>query len=80
MNLHNQQKEQAIALYNQHFSYFRNLYPNCFSQTPKPLAIGIDKAIIAKEAKKSEEEQISQKVVRRFLARYTRSVEYKEAM
>ncbi len=44
------------------------------------LAIGIDKAIIAEEAKKSEEEQISQKVVRHFLARYTRSVEYKEVM
>jgi hypothetical protein len=80
VELHNQQKEQAIALYNQYFSYFSNLYPNCFSQTPRPLAIGIDKAIIAEEAKKPEEEQISQKVVRRFLAKYTRSVAYKEAM
>ena len=80
VELHNQQKEQAIALYNQYFSYFSNLYPNCFSQTPRPLAIGIDKAIIAEEAKKPEEEQISQKVVRRFLAKYTRSVAYKEAI
>ena len=81
--LHKQQKEQkkqAIALYNQLFSYFSNLYPNCFSQTPKPLAIGIDKAIIAEEARKSEEEQISQKVLRRFLGKYTRSVAYREAM
>jgi len=80
VELHNQQKEQAIALYNQHFSYFSNLYPNCFNEVPKPLAIGIDKAIIAEEVKKPEEEQISQKVVRRFLAKYTRSVAYKEAM
>jgi len=80
VELHQQQKEQAIALYKQHFSYFSNLYPNCFNEAPKPLAIGIDKAIIVEEVKKPEEEQISQKVVRRFLARYTRSVEYKEAM
>jgi len=80
VELHTQQKEQAIALYNQHFSYFSNLYPNCFSQTPKPLAIGIDKVILAEEAKNPEEERISQKVLRRFLAKYTRSVAYKEAM
>ena len=80
IELHKQQKEQAIALYNQHFSYFSQLYPNCFSQTPKPLAIGIDKEIIAEEVKNPEEEQISQKVLRRFLGKYTRSVAYKEAM
>jgi sRNA-binding protein len=80
VELHKQQKEQAIALYKQHLSYFSNLYPNCFSQTPKPLAIGIDKAISTEEAKKPEEEQISQKVLRRFLGKYTRSVAYKEAM
>ena len=77
---HKQLKEQAITFYKQHFSYFSKLYPNCFNETPKPLAIGIDKAIIAEEAKKPEEEQITQKVVRRFLAKYTRSVAYKEAM
>lgn len=80
IELHKQQKEQAITFYKQHFSYFSKLYPNCFNETPKPLAIGIDKAIIAEEAKKPEEEQITQKVVRRFLAKYTRSVAYKEAM
>lgn len=80
IELHKQQKEQAIAFYKQYFSYFSKLYPNCFNETPKPLAIGIDKAIIAEEAKKPEEEQITQKVVRRFLAKYTRSVAYKEAM
>ena len=80
IELHKQQKEQAITFYKQHFSYFSALYPNCFNETPKPLAIGIDKAIIAEEAKKPEEEQITQKVVRRFLAKYTRSVAYKEAM
>ena len=80
VELHKQLKEQAVALYKQHFSYFSKLYPNCFSETPKPIAIGIDKAIIADEAKKPEEEQISQKVLRRFLGKYTRSVAYKEAM
>lgn len=80
IELHKQQKEQAIIFYKQHFSYFSTLYPNCFNETPKPLAIGIDKAIIAEEAKKPEEDQITQKVVRRFLAKYTRSVAYKEAM
>lgn len=80
IELHKQQKEQAITFYKQHFSYFSKLYPNCFNETPKPLDIGIDKAIIAEEAKKPEEEQITQKVVRRFLAKYTRSVAYKEAM
>jgi hypothetical protein len=80
IELHKQQKEQAITFYKQHFFYFSKLYPNCFNETPKPLAIGIDKAIIAEEAKKPEEEQITQKVVRSFLAKYTRSVAYKEAM
>jgi hypothetical protein len=80
VELHQQQKEQAITLYKQHFSYFSKLYPNCFSEAPKPLAIGIDKAILAEEVKKTAEEQITQKVLRRFLAKYTRSVAYKEAM
>ena len=80
IELHKQQKEQDIAFYKQHFSYFSKLYPNCFNETPKPLAIGIDKAIVAGEATKPEEERINQKVVRRFLAKYTRSVAYKEAM
>ena len=80
IELHKQQKEQAITFYKQHFYYFSTLYPNCFNETPKPLAIGIDKAIIAEEAKKTEEEQITQKVVRHFLAKYTRSVAYKQAM
>ena len=80
IELYKQQKEQAITFYKQHFSYFSKLYPNCFNETPKPLAIGIDKAIVAGEATKPEEERINQKVVRRFLAKYTRSVAYKEAM
>ena len=80
IELHKQQKEQAITFYKQHFSYFSALYPNCFNETPKPLAIGIDKAIIAEEVKKPEDERLTKEVVRRFLAKYTRSVAYKEAM
>ena len=53
IELYKQQKEQAITFYKQHFSYFSKLYPNCFNETPKPIAIGIDKAIIAEEAKKT---------------------------
>ena len=80
IELHKQQKEQAITFYKQHFSYFSALYPNCFNETPKPLAIGIDKAIIAEEVKKPEDERLTKEVVRRFLAKYTRSVAYKEAI
>lgn len=80
VELHQQQKEQAIALYEKHFAYFSELYPNCFSETPKPLAIGIDKAIMVEEVKKPEEQQLSLQVLRRFLGKYTRSVAYKEAM
>ena len=67
IELHKQQKEQAITFYKQHFSYFSKLYPNCFNETPKPLAIGIDKAIIAEEVKKPEDERLTKEVVRRFL-------------
>jgi hypothetical protein len=80
IELHKQQKEQAISFYKQHFSYFSALYPNCFNETPKPLAIGIDKAIITEEVKKPVEKRLTKGVVRRFLAKYTRSLAYKEAM
>ena len=80
IELHKQQKEQDIAFYKQHFSYFSALYPNYINATPKPLAIGIDKAIVAEEAKKPEEERLTQQIVRRFLAKYTRSVAYKEVL
>ena len=35
---------------------------------------------IAEEVKKPEDERLTKEVVRRFLAKYTRSVAYKEAM
>ena len=80
IELHKKQIEQAKALYKKHFSYFSNLYPNCFSKTPKPLAIGINKVMFKEESKKPEEEQVSKTAINKFLTKYTRSVAYKEAM
>ncbi len=37
IELHKQQKEQDIAFYKQHFSYFSKLYPNCFNKHPSRL-------------------------------------------
>ena len=80
IELHKKQIEQAKALYKKYFSYFSNLYPNCFSKTPKPLAIGINKVMLEEESKKPEEEQVSKTAISKFLTKYTRSVVYKEAM
>jgi hypothetical protein len=80
IELHKKQIEQAKALYKKHLSYFSNLYPNCFSKTPKPLAIGINKVMLEEESKKPEEEQVSKTAISKFLTKYTRSVAYKEAM
>ena len=80
IELHKKQIEQAKALYKKYFSYFSNLYPNCFSKTPKPLAIGINKVMLEEEIKKPEEEQVSKTAINKFLTKYTRSVAYKEAM
>jgi hypothetical protein len=80
IELHKKQIEHAKALYKYHFSYFSKLYPKCFSQTPKPLVIGIDKIILEEEAKKPEEERLSKTAIKKFLTKYTQSVAYKEAM
>ena len=80
IELHKKQIEQAKALYKKYFSYFSKLYPNCFSKTPKPLAIGINKVMLEEEIKKPEEEQVSKTAINKFLTKYTRSVAYKEAM
>ena len=80
IELHKKQIEQAHALYKQHFSHFSKLYPDCFSKTPKPLVIGIDKIILEEEAKKPEEEMLSKTVIKKFLTKYTRSVAYKESL
>ena len=63
-----------------YFSYFSKLYPKCFSQTPKPLVIGIDKIILEEQAKKPEKERLSKNAIRKFLLKYTQSVSYKEAL
>ena len=80
IELHKKQIEHAKALYKYHFSYFSKLYPKCFSQTPKPLAVGINKIILEAEAKKPEEERLSKAAISKFLNKYTRSVAYKESL
>ena len=80
IELHKKQIEQAKAIYKYHFSYFSKLYPKCFSQTPKPLVIGIDKIILEEEAKKPEEERLSKTAIQKFLIKYTQSAAYKESL
>ena len=80
IELHKKQIEQAKAIYKYYFSYFSKLYPKCFSQTPKPLVIGIDKIILEEEAKKPEEERLSKTAIKKFLVKYTQSVAYKESL
>jgi len=80
IELHKKQIEQAKALYKYHFTHFSKLYPKCFSQTPKPLAVGINKVMLEEENKKPEKERLSKAVISKFLNKYTRSVAYKEAM
>jgi hypothetical protein len=80
IELRKKQIEQAKALYKYHFSYFSKLYPECFSQTPKPLAVGINKVMLEEEAKKPEKERLSKAAISKFLNKYTRSVAYKESL
>lgn len=80
IELHKQQIEQSKALYKQHFSYFSKLYPNCFTQNPKPIAVGIHKVMLEEESKKPEEEQVDKTVISKFLRKYTRNVAYKECL
>ena len=80
IELHKKQIEQAKALYKQHFTHFSKLHPKCFSQTPKPLAVGINKVMLEEENKKPEEERLSKAAISKFLNKYTRSVAYKESL
>ena len=80
IELHKKQIEQAKALYKYHFTHFSKLYPKCFSQTPKPLAVGINKVILEEENKKPEKERLSKAAISKFLNKYTRSVAYKESL
>ena len=80
IELHKKQIEQAKVLYKYHFTHFSKLYPKCFSQTPKPLAVGINKVMLEEEAKKPEKERLSKAAISKFLNKYTRSVAYKESL
>ena len=52
------------------------LYPKCFTANPKPLAIGLDKEIIANEELKPEVERISKTSIKKFLGVYTSKYKY----
>lgn len=71
---------QDKARYAAIFKKLIQQYPKCFSASPRPLAIGIHKAIWEQEEKKPEEARISKADIRHFLIGYTRSKAYREAM
>jgi len=77
---HRKNREQAIALYQQHLQHFSKLYPKCFDAEPKPLAIGLHNSLIENEETKPEAERISKTAIRKFLGQYTRSIAYKECL
>lgn len=77
---HRKNREQALALYQNHLQHFSKLYPKCFGTTPKPLAIGLHNSLIENEDKKPEAERISKTAIRKFLGQYTRSITYKECL
>lgn len=67
-------------VHKERLDYFSKLYPKCFSNNPKPLAIGIFEVMLEEESKKPSEKRVSKIVLKGFLAKYTRSVAYKESM
>lgn len=73
-------KAKRQARYAATFKKLIEQYPKCFSATPRPLAIGIHKAIWEGEEKKPEEERISKTTIRHFLLIYTGSKAYREAI
>ena len=58
---------QDKARYAAIFKKLMQKYPKCFSASPRPLAIGIHKAVWEQEEKKPEEARISKADIRHFL-------------
>ena len=52
------------------------LDPKCFTANPKPLAIGLDKEIIANEELKPEAERVSKTSIKQFLGAYNSKYKY----
>ena len=68
--------DKKVKQYQKQMQIFSALYPKCFTPTPKPLAIGLDKIIVANEELKPEESRISKTSIRRFLGAYTKKYKY----
>lgn len=73
------QKQEAAKLQQKHQKYFFEVYPKCFTKSPKPLAIGINKVMYSEEEKRPEEERVSNNEVNKFLKKYVGSMAYQEA-
>jgi hypothetical protein len=68
--------DKKVKQYQKQMQIFSALYPKCFTPNPKPLAIGLDKIIIANEELKPQESRISKSSIRRFLGAYTKKYKY----
>lgn len=68
--------DRKVQQYRKQIQALSALYPKCFTANPKPLAIGLDKEIIANESLKPEVERISKTSIKRFLGAYTSKYKY----
>jgi hypothetical protein len=68
--------DKKVKQYQKQMQIFSTIYPKCFTPNPKPLAIGLDKIIVANEELKPEESRISKTSIRRFLGAYTKKYKY----
>ena len=71
-------KKQMLSfeLYLKVLRHMQEKYPNCFSKTPKPLAIGILKDVIAE----CQVLEITRGQLQQFFHRYSGKDQYKEAL
>ena len=67
---------KKIKQYQAQIQALSALYPKCFTSNPKPLAIGLDKEIMANEELKPEDERINKTSIKRFLGAYTSKYKY----
>lgn len=74
------QKQEEGKLHKKHQKYFFEVYPKCFTKSPKPLAIGINKVMHSEEEKRPEEERLNNNEVNKFLKKYVGSMAYQETL
>jgi len=68
--------DRKVKQYRTQIQALSALYPKCFTANPKPLAIGLDKEIIANEELKPEAERMSKTSIKKFLGVYTSKYKY----